>query len=193
MRVRPFALVLPLVLCAATLGLGQEDKDVYLEGTEKVEVKEPAVRVVRPSRDWVFINLDALNKKQPQGANPNLKARLLQGGANANFYVIAWPDERADTSSEKVGAEQLEATRNFFKDKGKVLQNGATRASKLDAWGLEVEGTPASGGDPLVVSKVVVYRAADKQVFILSLEVPKKTVDLVKKDKAKLFSGVQLQ
>ena len=39
---------------------------------------------------------------------------------------------------------------------------------------------------------MVVWRPADKRVFLLSLEHPKKHADLVKKDKAKLFSNVKV-
>src|SRR5262249_34245370 len=80
------------------------DPNCYMpEGTEKVEVKEPAMKVTRPNRDWVFLDLEALGKKDPQKRDVNLRARLLQGGASANFYVMAWKDEREELTSEKVG------------------------------------------------------------------------------------------
>jgi hypothetical protein len=191
MSARRFSFLAALALAA--LAARADDKDLYLENTEKVELKDPNVRVTRPNRDWQFLNLEALNKKDPSKANDKLKARLTQGGASANFYVLAWPDEREDASSEKIGQEQLESTQSFFKDKGKVTQRGRSKQQKLDAWGFEVEGALAQGGDEFVVSKLIVYRPGDKHVFVLSLEVPKKNVEQVKKDKAKLFSGVQLQ
>jgi hypothetical protein len=189
---RKLALVIALALVPLGLARG-DDKDFMPEGTEKVEVKTPPVRITRPNKDWAFVNLEALNKKEPEKSNEKLKARLLQGGASANFYVFAWSEERDEVTSESLGQEQLEITRGFFKDKGKVVSSGRSKLQKLDAWSFEVQGVLASGGDELSVSKLVVYRPGDKQIFVLSLEVPKKNLEQVKKDKPKLFAGVQLQ
>lgn len=185
-------LALGLALLVAPLAFGDDDKDLYLD-QEKVEVKEPALKVTRPSRDWQFLSIEALNKKYPGQKDEKLKARLYQGGANANFYVLSWTDERAELTTEKVGDEQQESCRSCFKEKGKLGWKGHTKVGKYSAWTFEVEGALASNGDELFVSKSVIYRAADKMVFVLSLELPKKNVKLVEKDKSKLFSGVEIK
>jgi hypothetical protein len=182
------------------------DDSPFLENTDKVELAQPLLRVTRPSKEWVFIDLEVLKKQELKKAGSakgpvedmfqRLKAELQYSAANASFFVYAWSDTRKDPTPETLGGEVLEITRSFFKDKGKVTGNAKTRLGKLDAWGIEVEGMVASGGDDeMSVSKLVVYRPDDKMVFLLALEVPKKKLDLVKKEKKRLFTSdvVKLQ
>ncbi len=177
------------------------EDSIYLENTDKVELDKPLLRVTKPAKEWTFMNLRVLKEKEMvkagsakgrvEDAFQYLKAQLQLSSANANFYVYAWPDERKDLTSEKVGGELLEQTRGFFKDKGKVLANGKATLGKLEAWGIEVEGKlegAAEGADETHVAKLTVYRPADKTVFVLAFELPKKKLDAVKKDKKKLFS-----
>jgi hypothetical protein len=201
-------LVVALAALAAVPALGDDAKkdDVYLpDTTEKVEVKDIALRVTRPGKDWSFLNLETLNKKELEKAQPGqqqriqeaqerLKVREFYGSANANFYVFSWKDDRENLDLEKLGNEQLDATQGALKDKGKVLASAKTKLGKHEAWGFDVEGALASGGnsDVLAVSKLVIYRAEDKRVFVLSLEYPKAKADLVKKVRSKLFTNVQL-
>ncbi len=182
------------------------DDSAFLENTEKVELKEPLLRVTRPSKEWVFMDLEVLKKQELKKAGSakgpvedtfqRLKAELQFSSANASFFVYAWSDAHKEPPTpETLGGEILEQTRNFFKDKGKVVSSSKAKLGKLDGWGVEVEGTLTQGGDELSVSKLVVYRPEDKTVFLLSLEVPRKKADLVKKEKKKLFTSdvVKLQ
>jgi hypothetical protein len=182
------------------------DDSLFLENTEKVELKEPLLRVTRPDKEWVFLDLEVLKKQELKKAGSakgpvedtfaKLKAELQLSSANASFFVYAWSDTHKEPpTAETLGGEVMEQTRGFFKDKGKVVGNGKAKLGKLDAWGIEVEGTLTSGGDELSVSKLVVYRPDDKFVFLLSLEVPKKKLEQVKKEKKKLFTSdvVKLQ
>jgi hypothetical protein len=185
------ALLLPLAFAFA-------DDSPFLEGTEKIELKEPLLRVTRPAKEWAFLDLAVMKKKALEKAGSakgpvedmydKLKVQLEYSSAGADFFVWAVTDQRADLTPDKLGGEILEQTRGFFKDKGKVTGNAKAKLGKLDAWGIEVEGALASTGTEMDVCKLVVYRPDDKVVFVLSLEVPKDKAAQVKKDKKKLFS-----
>lgn len=187
-----------LLLIAVALIAHAEDSP-YLENTEKVELEKPLLRVTKPAKEWTFMNLQVLKKQEMakagsakgrvEDAFQHLKAQLQLSTASANFYVYAWPDERKEVTSEKVGGELLEQTRGFFKEKGKVVSNAKAVLGKLEAWGIELEGKLEGGEEEMHVAKLVCFRPADKMVFVLALEVPKKKLDQVKKDRKKLFSA----
>ena len=178
------------------------DDSPYLENTDKVELEKPLLRVSKPAKEWTFMNLQVLKKQdlaragsakgRVEDAYQHLKAQLNLGSASANFYVYAWTDDRKDVTSEKIGGELLEQCRGCFKDKGKVASNGKTAHGKLEAWGFEVEGklegADPSSTDETHVAKLAVFRPSDKMAFVLSLELPKKKLDAIRKDKKKLFS-----
>ena len=176
--------------------------EVFLDGVEKVDLKEPLLRVTRPSKSWVFLNLDLLKKQELDKATrrreaileeqSRLHARLYYGSASATFFVMSWVDDRKDLTAETLGGEVLAQTKAALKDGGKVTANGRAKHGKLEAWGIELEGAPAAGGEELCVSKLVFVRPEDRRVFLLILEHPKKHAELVKKEKGKLFSGVKV-
>jgi hypothetical protein len=202
---RAFTVAFLALLAAAPFALGDDKKDEKKDETfldvDKLETKDPVIHITRPSKDWVFINLDLVFKKELEKATdkPTLminqskqKARLFYGSANASFFVMSWNDAREDLTVEKLGTEMFEATVGAFKDKPKVLGNGRTKLGKLEAWGVEIEGTLQNGTEALSSSKMIVWRPEDKRVISLILELPLKNVALVKKDKAKLFANVKL-
>ena len=83
----------------------------------------------------------------------------------------------------------LEQTNRALKD-AKVTGKGPTTLGKHKAFAFEIEGT--FQGKPLAVSKVVVWREADKQVFVISLECPKDRAKVARKDLTKLLKGIQI-
>jgi hypothetical protein len=193
-------LVAPVVLAPFVMA----EDNLYLD-TDKIELKDPLVRVTRPAKEWSFIDLAVLKKRELEKAGSGkgrvedafekLKVQMQYSAANANFIIYAWKDEHQDVSVEKLGGDALTETQSFFKDKGKTTQNGKTKLGKLDAWGFEVSGKLVANDDEIVATKVLVYRPDDKEVFLLTLEVPKKNAESVSKFKKKLFSAdtVKLQ
>jgi hypothetical protein len=190
------AIIVALVLAAAT-ARGQGEAPAFDENQEKLVSKEPPFAVTRPNKEWVFIDLERAKAKElrehgfsaAEEAFKTLKARLWHGGHPADLYIHSWPDNREDASSEKVGLEVLEQTNRALKD-AKVTGKGPTTLGKHKAFAFEIEGT--FQGKPLAVSKVVVWREADKQTFVISLECPKDRAKVARKDLAKLLKGIQL-
>jgi hypothetical protein len=185
-----------LSLACLTLARAQ-DPALIDESKEKLVAKEPPFALTRPSKEWVFIDLEKAKEKlarektigAAEEAFKTIKARLYHGGHPADFFVYAWEDSRDELSSSSVGNEQLEQTKARLKD-AKVTGSGATTLGKHKAFAFEAEGS--FDGKPLAVSKLIVYRATDKQVFVVSLECPKDKAKLARKDLAKLLKGLQL-
>lgn len=189
------ALCVPFLVIAVARAQG--DKPDFDENQEKLVSKEPAFAVTRPNKEWVFIDLERAKVKaiRSRGAVAadeefkTLRGHLWHGGHPADLYIHSWPDIGEDASSAKVGEAVLEQTKKALKD-AKVTGKGPTTLGKNKAFAFEIEGS--FQGKELAVSKVVVWREADKQVFVISLECPKDRAKVARKDLTKLLKGIQL-
>ena len=154
----------------------------YLEGVEEFVCAKPTFKVRRPSREWFFLDLEALKRSELEEAWSELtrekirekyrllRCRLWNGALKASFSVLT-DGVVGDIPSMETMVENIRRSLKEGPVKCKILRLGPFRLRGREVLRCDYVTLPQKGDRSYHCSRIEFVRSTDRTAFILYLEV----------------------